>query len=437
MAILTVDTISQLPLDETRFCGAKVNCRPPRGQDVSIYALEVDGWVLSRTVPPVAVEVIEAGLAIYRVPVQLRWQEPMAAFPGVPHADRCAFRVLVSALRLPPRFELLLQVHLEDGSCVPFCTVRGQRGPLQFGSDSKLLPLMVTTLGRTGSTWLVALLAQHPQLVAYRPFDYETRVTSYWLAVLRALGEPISYTQCLRGELSAGPWWLGDNRPSAAPPLPADPEIRQWFGGAHIRALAAFCRNRIETFFEQVAAVQRRSDARFFVEKFYPERFQAAMVRELFSAAGEVFLVRDFRDMYSSMLSFGKKIGRPTFGRELTKTDEEFLRLIRDQAARLLESWNERSGTAYLLRYEDLIQTPEIALRALLERFALDSSVETIQNMLRRAPEVMPESQRFHQTSGAPAESIGRWRQDMGPALQGVAREAFGGVLKAFGYGPE
>jgi len=437
MAILTVDTISQLPLDEARFCGAGVSCQPARGQEGRIYALELNGWVLSRTVPAVAVEVIEAGMAIYRVPVQLRWPQPIAAFPSVPHVDRCAFRVLVSALGLPPKFELLLQVHLEDGSCVPFCMLRGQRGPLQFGSQSKLVPLMVTTLGRTGSTWLVTLLGQHPQMVAYRPFAYETRVTSYWLAVLRALGEPISYTQCLRGELAAGPWWLGDNRPSAPPPLPAEPEIRQWLGGGHIRALAAFCRNRIETFFEQVAAVQRRSDARFFVEKFYPERFQATMVRELFPAAGEVFLVRDFRDMYSSMLSFGKKIGRPTFGRELTKTDEEFLRLIRDQAARLLESWNERSGTAHLLRYEDLIQTPEIALRALLERFALDSSVETIQNMLRQAPEVMPESQRFHRTSGAPAESIGRWRQDMGPSLKGVARAALCGVLEAFGYGLE
>ena len=65
-------------------------------------------------------------------------------------------------LRLPPRFELDLTAELEDGTECPLGTVAGRRAPLRSGYDPELRPLIVTTLGRTGSTWLIHLLAGHP-----------------------------------------------------------------------------------------------------------------------------------------------------------------------------------------------------------------------------------------------------------------------------------
>jgi hypothetical protein len=431
--IIEIENVSCTPLDNNRFWGAAVN-HPRSGEKLDIYALELEGWVLSRTSPAATVDVLEKGVLLYRVPVKARRRDRAAAFPEVPEAGNCGFRAGISALNLPATFELRLQVELEDGARMELAVIRGRRNPLQLGAPSRLLPLPLTTLGRTGSTWLVTLLAQHPQVLAYRPFDYETRVSSYWLAVLKALAEPCSYTQSFQGELYPGSWWLGDQRPSPVPRLPEESPLQLWLGRDHIRDLADFCRNRIEAFFQQVAVAQERAAARFFVEKFYPDRFQTTLLAELFPQGRELFLVRDFRDMCASMLAYSAKLGRPSFGRELTKTDEEFIWLLREQAVRMLESWQERKGRGCLVRYEDLIERPADTLHALLHDLGLDSSGNTVGKVLSQAAQVKPLVQREHQTSAGPADSVGRWRQDLSPSLQALCREALGDTLAAFGY---
>jgi len=41
---------------------------------------------------------------------------------------------------------------------------------------------------------------------------------------------------------------------------------------------------------------------------------------------------------------------------------------------------------------------------------------------------------RDHQTSGGPAESIGRWKRDLDPGIQKVCEDEFGAALREFGY---
>jgi hypothetical protein len=44
---------------------------------------------------------------------------------------------------------------------------------------------------------------------------------------------------------------------------------------------------------------------------------------------------------------------------------------------------------------------------------------------------------RKHKTSPDPESSIGRWRYELDPSLQAICQEAFGDVLKEFGYEEE
>jgi hypothetical protein len=423
----------ELKLDQEHLLGARI-LQPATGHREDTYAVEVEGWVLGRSSPAVTVEVIEGDTAIYRVPVQVRRPRVEAAFPGVPHAATCGFRIAINAIRLPSKFELLLQAVLTDGHRVPFGVLRGNRATLRMNSATGLQPLMLNTLGRSGSTWLVVLLAQHPQLVAYNPFHAETRITAYWFAVLKALTEPLSYTQSLRGELYGDDWWLGDRRPSPMPPLPSEPEIRQWFCREHITTMLAFCRSRIDSSFERVAAAQGRGRARYFVEKVYPDRLHAAMLAELYPRARDVFLVRDFRDMACSMVAFSRRLQREAFGTGSGTADEALLQRIREQALHLLERWNANESVDCLVRYEDLITRPPETLRSVLSSLELDDSMETIDQMIFRASKVRPEAQRDHQTSGGVVDSVGRWHRDLDPALKAASREILGDVLTAFGY---
>ena len=68
--------------------------------------------------------------------------------------------------------------------------ISGRRSPLRTGFEPSIEPIVLTALGRTGSTAVTRLLAAHPAVAAYRPFEYEPRVVTYWIDVLRALAEP-------------------------------------------------------------------------------------------------------------------------------------------------------------------------------------------------------------------------------------------------------
>ena len=137
---------------------------------------------------------------------------------------------------------------------MPMATIHGRREPLHTGFEPTIAPLMVTTLGRTGSTMMMKVLATHPEVVAYRPFEHEPRVATYWLGVLSSLADPVSYRRQIdpTGGLD-GAWWLGTE-----PPLPrrlkGDADLTRRLGVDSVREIAAFCQARIEGVYAAVAA---------------------------------------------------------------------------------------------------------------------------------------------------------------------------------------
>jgi hypothetical protein len=256
--------------------------------------------------------------------------------------------------------------------------------------------------------------------------------------ILKALSEPASYLQPIIGsDKSSVNWWLGTELPSGVlkPPEPKmQPEIQQWLGHNGVEALVAFSQERIDAFYRKVAALQRQTKPTYFAEKHDPHTRIPEMIREVYSRAQEVILVRDFRDMVASILAYNAKRGYTGFGREHVANDEEYIYRMRSSALRLLESWRRRSDKAYLLRYEDLIWQPVETLSALLEYLELDAAPSTVEGMIQKASEEVPGLPQQHRTSPDADRSIGRWRSDLDPSLKAVCQQAFSDVLEDFGY---
>ena len=229
-------------------------------------------------------------------------------------------------------------------------------------------------------------------------------------------------------------WWLGRRRSTPVPVKYLDPGIQQWLGRDNVEAVADFAVRRVDEFYGEVARMQGKTDARYFTEKCWPGACVPQLLAELCPNSREIILVRDFRDMVCSILSFNKKLGYDSFGRQLADSDAKFIRQLRDSAVRTLEHWRERGERAHLLRYEDLILRPEPTLKAALEYLGLDSSPEVVAATLQRATALTPELQHGHSTSKDPAASIGRWRRDLDDGLKRECAEAFGDVLVQFGY---
>ena len=356
-------------------------------------------------------------------------------WPDISWAGKCGFAARLGVVHLPRQFRLELSLLFEDGTRTSLGVIKGERRSLPMREDARFQPLLVTTLGRSGSTWLTWLLGKHPELMDYRSFEYEPKAAAYFAEALRALTQPSSYFQVLRGDIDEGEWWLGRRPSYALPWYSADPAVDDWLGSSYVEDLIAFFSGRIDAVYSQLAEGTGKSEAAYFVEKFPPVYFAQRMLWEIYPGTKEIFLVRDFRDIACSILAFGDKRSLPWYWNDVPANAEELVReRIGDEVGHLLSSWTERSSDAFLLRYEDLVLNPEESLRALFAYLGVDGSAQMIDRLIKSAANLDPRLRSHHMTSASPRGSVGRWQTDLDPSLKQVCEEAFGAALTAFGY---
>jgi hypothetical protein len=415
---------------------------PSAGEPPPGYALRVAGFAVPRDAPLESVTVSfrrGEGRTLHRVArlPAIERRDVAANIPDSPFALRSGFDGSFPVLGLEPETELTVRARREDGSAAVIGSIRLRRHPLESGFQPSLNPLLLICEGRSGSTWLAHLLGCHPRVVAFEPFRFEPRVATYWANVLRTLASPMSYSQSLQPQFRGDPWWTGDERLAPAADLGFDAALDQLLAKDAVEQAAAFCQERIERFYGHVAERQSKHGARFFTERGHGAGwFNAGVIRELYPGGRQVFLVRDFRDVVSSMLAHNRKTGTPSFGRLHAQTDEQFVRdVFTPRVERLVEAWELRGGDAVLVRYEDLVLEPERALGSLLESLGIESDPETVRETLDRAGAGRRERQADHMTAPDPAASVGRWREELSPSLQQTANDVLAGALRAFGYG--
>jgi hypothetical protein len=427
MALLTITELSAKRSDRRLVWWLS---RPQTGDTIPSYGLPLVGVAIGRTCRVTRIEAGDRGETIWRLPINWHLPDLQEAFRDIPWAGASGFYHLVSSLKIPERFELDLEAVLEDGSSVPMCTIEGRRAVLET-APSQCRPVLVMTLGRTGSTRAVALLAQHPEIVAFRPHDHEAKVVKYWSDVFSVLCEPSSYRESVTADLEDPFWWMGFRR--RLPPAPQiDTSMEGWLGHRHVVDLATCCRERVEAFYQQAASAQGKPNARYAVEKAVPAVQHERVWRDLFPESRIIFLVRDFRDVVCSMLAYD---GGHGFGRDDTQTVEEFIRGgFATVVHRLARCWNAFQPEAHLMRYEDLVLEPEATLRSVLRFLGLEASERVVEAMLEQAWKTAPTLQRQHRTSETFARSIGRWRVDLSQAERAACDESLSEALELFNY---
>jgi hypothetical protein len=416
--------------------GAHID-HPVAGTSVGGFAVEVRGWAVGADAPVTAIEV---SLGARKATLKTTLGEPrpdvVGEFPNTPHAQGSGFRTLVGLLENRAQFGLEVHARLFDGARVRIGRIEGERRRISSGFDPAIQPLMLNTIGRSGSTWLAWVLSRHPEVVAYRPMRFETRVATYWMSVLQSLAQPRSHLSQLvaTGLDSDRRWWLGEG--ARGTPKIEDPMLGEWLGGVAVEEMAEMCQSRIDAFFRQLAADCEKPSARFFLEKFLLEPVVLDLLDELYGETREIILVRDFRDVASSVLAFNRKRGFQTFGREQVDSDAQYIRSITSkQALGVLQRWQERKDSAHLVRYEDLLREPEATLEGAFEFVGVDPSADVVRRTLDRAKSDAP-SMDHHRTAAEPSATIGRWREDLSDELIAACAESLDPLLEQFGYEP-
>jgi len=431
--ILRVD---RFDLDSSRLAGFGLDA-PVAGQETESPLITVVGWVVGRDGPVAHVELVWPGVEIPLRHVIVDKPRPDVA-QTLPHAATSGFYDCLSALGLPPRFELILQTTHPDGHVSLLAVIHAERdlSAPTTATQELLQPILVTALARSGTTWLMHLLAAHPSIAIYPRYPYEMHAAGYWWHLCRVLTQTTSFHGASHPDL----FWFDLER-IGAPPFPtpefrSEPGLQDWFTNNHLRDVIRYCQSMTERFYRRIADTwPDQTDPtclRYFAEKQVVPDY-AWLAWELYPDTREIFLARDFRDVFCSILAFNRKRGVVTFGRETVGSDEEYADWLARQVENLRRNWAARSDRALLVRYEDLIRSPAAELRRILSYLKLDSGDAAVRAVLSRAGQADTHL-KSHRTTDNPTESIGRWRRDLPPALQRVVNRAFAGALAAFGY---
>jgi hypothetical protein len=406
---------------------------PRPGEVVDDYSFTVRGWAVGRDTAVEAFQVLDGDRILAAVAPNRHRPDIVESFAGETDVATAGFEATVRTIELQPSFAVEVVAALADGTRVTMATVRGSRSRLALPGAPGLNPVMLTTIGRSGSKWLSLLLSCHPSIVAFQPLIFEPHVATYWSTVFRTLADPQSYMRQIHAErLEERRWWLGDDTvPSLAP---IELGMASWLGTDAVHDLAAVCRRRTEAFYLELAQRAGKDGVRYFAEKFLLDPALLDLTLECFPGAREVILVRDFRDRLSSVFAWNERHGDHGFGHDAQMSKRRYLteRVLAD-AEDLLERWRRQGERAHLLRYEDLVVEPRATLAALFDYLDIDSDQATLEQVLATAVEPAELSD-SHRTVEDPLQTIGRWRRDLAPDLAEECNEILGPALGAFGY---
>jgi hypothetical protein len=392
------------------------------------WSLDLRGWAVGADQAVEHVEISLAGRVLRRTSCRTPRADLAAERPDLPGIGAAGFYATLGALDLPRPFELQVDAVLADGRRAPIASVRGTRAALRSSWSPRLRPLMLTGPGRAGSTIFMQMLAGHREVAVYPPFEDEPRVATYWIDVLRTLARPQSWMRQIApvGPLN-GDWWLGGGDP--APRRLRSLPLQAWLAAEGVEELAAFAQSRIEAVYAQIGAEQGRGEARVFAEKVRND-IVSDLVWELYPDVREVVLVRDPRDVLTSILASIRKRGvQPPPEDPLRWVDADFTARILG----VLQSWRARRESTLLVRYEDLMMSPRETLAGVLDYAGLGGGEDAVEEMLESAGRRLPGMDE-HRTSADAASSIGRWRRDLAPDLVDACEHSVGEALEAWGY---
>lgn len=237
----------------------------------------------------------------------------------------------------------------------------------------RLRPILISSLGRSGSTVLANSIGLHPHVTAVGDYPFEYRFFSYCLHAVNVLTSPANHDTSMGGDafeqrllytIGFNPF----NHRSYDRRIGHD-AIRDFYENAHARAVAHVMMAQSDEAMTLVA--REKPNVVAFTEKMAGPHL-ASLAHNLCEDVQEIVLIRNFWDMISSMLGFDTKRGIRTFGSE----EPRWLQGMARQYASLVQ--RGRRPESILVRYEDLTRATLVTLSDLLTKLGLNADSRAI-----------------------------------------------------------
>jgi len=241
-----------------------------------------------------------------------------------------------------------------------------------------LRPILITSLGRSGSTVLANSLGQHPEVAQIGDYPFEYRFFSYCLDAIYVLTSPANHDFSMGGDA----FEIRENFKIGFNPfnhrqydrLIGNDGLRTFYEGKFARETARFFMAMASDAIELAAAEKQRAVA--FVEKMAGTHL-ANLAENLCSDLREIVLVREFWSMVLSMIAFDRKRGTASF---FGGDPDSWLIAIAFQYSCLVQ--RSRLDGKILVNYDDLMLDPRARLTRLAHELGLSAAEKSVEAML-------------------------------------------------------
>ncbi len=282
---------------------------------------------------------------------------------------------------------------------------------------SGLVPLMVRTFGRTGSTLLMQILGSNKHVCFERLYPFENRYLTYVYNLSRVIGLPAQVNEPWNNDVL----FEGKQRMVGCLPYGQTPSLN----------VEELSRNAFVSIWNDFSIQMResagieRDETAYYAEKV--PLYLAEPANDLLKAKN-IFLLRDPRDEMMSIKSFNVKRGFNSFGWMENDTDESYaLKMCSNRRAfmrNMLEF--ETNPRRIFVRYEDLIMKQGEEVRRLSDWLGLPFSAEGLAKNTR--------IQAMHMTSPDGSSSVERWRSELSDSAKQIFSDKLGIELEGLGY---
>jgi len=284
---------------------------------------------------------------------------------------------------------------------------------------ARLLPILVTAPGRSGTTLLMGLLARSPAIIAAELVPYELRLISYYAAAFNVLTSAADLEHSTHPDrLEGDGFHIGFNpfhSQQYAQAFRGQAPVRDYFDAYVPAQVAASGRGLIEEFYRRLAGDRSKPDARYFAEKgnnlHKPTR---DYTRRAFGAIRELVIVRDPRDVLCSHMAY------------FSSTAEKGFTQLSHACRQLMAIRAEGRADIHWLKYEEMVRG-DAGCFSRLSAF-LETPIEADAGDAGAAVFAR------HATSLTPESSVARWRGNLPDELKVRCAVEWGDFLTEFGY---
>lgn len=413
---------------------------PSRTYRNDAHFIDVSGWVIARNGRVLSVELLVNGQLMKSVPLTIPREDVGKLFPAHNHLAHCGFAAQLGTLGLPEAFIIEVKAVLkaecvDDRIRAPLARISGKRVLHSNCILAKRQPLMLTSMPRSGTTWVMRMLSKLPKVAVHDRYPFEMRAAIYWMHTLKVLSDPADYHRSTVPDnferdmamIGQNPYYhQGYMRPDHMGLVNA-------FGKKTVSNLIECCVKNIDAIYDEVEESQGKEGTLFFAEKQMPSHVQN-LFWEIYESPREIVLVRDLRDVICSAMHFNAKRGTKEFGRGLVDSDRAWIARMRENLfERILNKVNVKGDNVLLVRYEDLVSNSFNTLGRIEAYLDLDLDEKSLQAVIHAAS-ASDGQMAHHQTSHNTSKSISRWRTDMDDATKALCTELLGDALLALGY---